>query len=148
MTGGSVREARPSDAPAIARLLAELGHPAPEDEVRERVATIARERPGHAVLVAEDASGVIALASGFVAPFLHRPGLTGRITVMVVAAAARGRGLGARLLTAIEEALAARGATSFELTSNVRRADAHRFYEKRGYTRQGFRFEKKNERDP
>ena len=120
MTGGSVREARPSDAPAIARLLAELGHPAPEDEVRERVATIARERPGHAVLVAEDASGVIALASGFVAPFLH----------------------------AIEEALAARGATSFELTSNVRRADAHRFYEKRGYTRQGFRFEKKNERDP
>ena len=39
--------------------------------------------------------------------------------------------------------LAARGATRLELTSNVKRADAHAFYEKRGWTRQGYRFEKK-----
>jgi GNAT superfamily N-acetyltransferase len=141
-----VRVAGPYDAPAVSRLLGELGHPASEPDVRARLDELAR-REEHVVLVAEDADGVVALASGFVSVLLHRPGLTGRISVMVVGERARGRGLGSGLLAAIEEALAARGARRFELTSNVRRADAHRFYETRGYARQGFRFEKKNERD-
>lgn len=139
------RGAHPRDAAAVSRLLAELGHPAPEDDVRARLAEIER-LPGHVVLVAEDASGVIAVASGFVTPVLHRPGVTGRISVMVVAESARGTGVGTRLLAAMEEALVARGATRLELTSNLRRADAHAFYEKRGWTKQGLRFEKTEKR--
>ncbi len=142
---GRVREARAADAPAISRLLGELGHPAPEGEVRARLEDLAR-RPEHVVLVVEDASGVVAAASAFVSPVLHRAGLTGRISVMVVSETTRGTGVGSRLLAAIEEALAARGATRFELTSNLRRAEAHTFYERRGWARQGLRFEKKNER--
>lgn len=145
MTKPALRAARPDDAPAVARLLGELGHPAPEGDVRARLEELAR-LPGHVVLVLEDASGVIAVASGFVTPVLHRPGVTGRISVMVVAGSARGTGVGTRLLTAMEDALAARGATRLELTSNLRRADAHAFYERRGWTRQGLRFEKEKER--
>ena len=142
MTAGAVREARIADAPAIARLLGELGHPAPEAEVRARLEEIARLAPAHVVLVVEEADGVVAAASGFVGPVLHRPGLTGRISVMVVAEGRRGAGTGSRLLEAMEKALASRGATRFELTSNVKRADAHAFYERRGYKKQGYRFEK------
>jgi GNAT superfamily N-acetyltransferase len=141
MTSLRIREARLEDAPAVSRLLGELGHPAPEAEVRERLARLER-LAGHVVLVAEDASGALAVASGFVTPVLHRPGVTGRISVMVVAEEARGTGLGTRLLDAIEDALVARGATRLELTSNLRRAEAHAFYERRGWTRQGLRFEK------
>ena len=135
------RRARPDDAPAVSRLLGELGHPAPEADVRARLEELER-RSDHVVLVGEDASGVIAVASGFVTPVLHRPGLTGRISVMVVAESARGTGAGTRLLEAMEEALVAKGATRLELTSNLKRADAHAFYEKGGWTRQGLRFEK------
>jgi GNAT superfamily N-acetyltransferase len=141
VTAAPIRPARPGDAPAVSRLLGELGHPAPEADVRARLSELER-LPGHVVLVAEDASGVSAVASGFVTPILHRPGVTGRISVMVVAESARGTGVGTGLLTAMEEALVARGATRLELTSNLRRADAHAFYERRGWTRQGLRFEK------
>ncbi|HVO52007.1 MAG TPA: GNAT family N-acetyltransferase [Thermoanaerobaculia bacterium] len=135
------RAARPEDAPAVSRLLGDLGHPAPEPDVRARLADLAT-LPFHVVLVAEGASGVVGAASGFVTPVLHRPGVTGRISVMVVAESARGTGVGTRLLAAMEDALAARGATRLELTSNLKRADAHAFYERRGWTRQGYRFER------
>ena len=59
------RRARPGDAPAVSRLLGELGHPAPEADVRARLEELER-RSDHVVLVGEDASGVIAVASGFV----------------------------------------------------------------------------------
>jgi GNAT superfamily N-acetyltransferase len=135
------RAARPEDAAAVSRLLGELGHPAPEPDVRARLVDLAR-LPFHVVLVAESASGVIAAASGFVTPVLHRPGVTGRISVMVVAETARRTGVGTRLLDAMEDALVAKGATRLELTSNLKRTDAHAFYEKRGWTRQGYRFER------
>lgn len=142
MSTPAIRSACPDDATAVSRLLDELGHPAPEADVRTRLGELAN-LAFHVVLVAEDSSGVIGTVSGFVTPVLHRPGVTGRISVMVVAEAARGTGVGTRLLEAMEDALVARGATRLELTSNLRRADAHAFYEKRGWTRQGFRFEKK-----
>jgi len=141
MSAPAIRGARPEDAAAVSRLLGELGHPAPEEEVRARLEELAR-LASHVVLVAESASGVVGAASAFVSPVLHRPGLVGRISVMVVAEGTRGTGVGTRLLQAMEEALAERGATRLELTSNVRRADAHAFYEKRGWRKQGFRFEK------
>lgn len=137
-----IREARPEDAPAVSRLLDELGHPAPAEDVRARLEELGQPGSPHVVLVAKDASGTIGVASAFVSPVLHRPGLTGRISVMVVAEGARGAGAGTRLLEEMEEALAAKGATRLELTSNLKRTDAHAFYERRGWTRQGLRFEK------
>ena len=53
----------------------------------------------------------------------------------------RSRGLGARMIAEAERLARARGATALQLTSNKRRTDAHRFYERHGYARshEGFR---------
>ena len=45
----------------------------------------------------------------------------------------RGRGIGAQLMSVIEDEARRRGAARIQLTSNQRRADAHRFYERLGY---------------
>lgn len=54
---------------------------------------------------------------------------------LYVAAAARRRGLGARLVGVVEDAARAAGAGAVELWSDSRFADAHRLYERLGYRR-------------
>ena len=49
----------------------------------------------------------------------------------------RRRGLAAMLADLVERAAAGCGATQIELWSDSRFTDAHRFYERRGYTRHG-----------
>jgi ribosomal protein S18 acetylase RimI-like enzyme len=62
--------------------------------------------------------------------------------MLVVATGARGRGVGSALLAAAEERVRARGCVLFEITSNMRRKEAHGFYQKRGFERTGYRFAK------
>jgi GNAT superfamily N-acetyltransferase len=52
----------------------------------------------------------------------------------------RSQGVGAALLSAAREWAAGAGATHLELDSGLARADAHRFYEREGGTRQSFTF--------
>ena len=73
---------------------------------------------------------------------LHRPGRLGRITALVVAASARGRGIGSELLGTAERHLLASGCTRLEVTSAEQRHDAHAFYATRGYREQRARFVK------
>jgi GNAT superfamily N-acetyltransferase len=58
---------------------------------------------------------------------------------LYVAATARRRGLGARLVRFVEEHAAGAGATRVELWSDVRFTDAHRLYERLGYRDTGRR---------
>jgi GNAT superfamily N-acetyltransferase len=75
------------------------------------------------------------------------PGLTGRgarrakLAAVQVEAGLRSRGIGTALVAFAEDAARAAGAASLELTSNKRRLDAHRFYERHGYARshEGFK---------
>jgi len=74
---------------------------------------------------------------------VHRDAPVGRISVMIVAQAHRGRGIGAMLIAEAEKRLAALGCKILEVTSNVRRERAHQFYEKLGYERTSYRFMKR-----
>jgi GNAT superfamily N-acetyltransferase len=74
---------------------------------------------------------------------VHRDAPVGRISVMVVAEAWRGRGVGAQLVAEAEKRLTALDCRIVEVTSNQRRQRAHRFYEGLGYERTSFRFMKK-----
>jgi GNAT superfamily N-acetyltransferase len=58
-----------------------------------------------------------------------------------VSAALRSQGIGARMMAFAEEAARAGGARTMELTSNKRRGDAHRFYERLGFSKshEGFK---------
>jgi GNAT superfamily N-acetyltransferase len=65
-----------------------------------------------------------------------------RIVAMVVDANARRRGVGAQLVAELERRAASTGAKKIVVTSAMRRADAHAFYETLGYARTGLRFGK------
>jgi GNAT superfamily N-acetyltransferase len=133
----AIREARPRDAKAIAALLSQLGYESGEAEVRRRLDRLRRN--GEPVLVA-DLDGILGCVSLHVTPVVHRPRPVGRITMMVVAENARGKGIGALLLAAAEALLKAKGCGLVEVTSNMKRMRAHHFYERAGYERTSYRF--------
>jgi predicted N-acetyltransferase YhbS len=125
----TVRPAIPGDATAIATLLTELGYPSDARSVSDRLGALDGD-----VLVAE-AGGVLAgVAAVAYAQVLHDPAPWMRITTLVVGEAYRNQGAGAALVRACESAAASAGCTRVEVTSNVRRDAAHRFYEQLGYT--------------
>ena len=140
-TACTIRDAVIGDAPEMARLLTLLGHPTSQDEIIHRWAAFSAG--GSGALVAERPDGALAgLATLHVTPVLHRPRPVGRITSLVVDTALRGQGLGRRLVEAAEAVLAAQGCGLLEVTSNLRRADAHAFYERIGYERTSYRFQR------
>jgi len=65
-----------------------------------------------------------------------------RLVVLIVDADHRGCGVGMRLLDAAETWAMGVAAAEIVLNSSTRRAGAHAFYEKRGYTATGIRFVK------
>jgi len=60
--------------------------------------------------------------------------------MMVVEEGLRSQGIGAALVRAAEAWLKERGCGVIEVTSNLVRTDAHRFYERIGYERTSLRF--------
>lgn len=77
-------------------------------------------------------------------PGLTRGGATRLIVEGVrVHSSTRGSGLGAAMMAWAHEQGRSRGATIVQLTSDKRRGDAHRFYERLGYvaTHEGFKLE-------
>jgi GNAT superfamily N-acetyltransferase len=140
--GGAVRDifirlAEPRDGAALARLIGQLEYTATAEEVTERLAIMAHE--GAPVLVAELDGAVIGCLSTSIMRVLHRPAPVGRISMMVVEESLRSCGIGTSLVRAAEGLLAQRGCYMVEVTSHVRRTDAHRFYEKLGYERTSVR---------
>lgn len=134
-----LRAATADDADALARLLAQLGHPTPAAEVPARLATMRAE--GGAAVVAVDAAGepvgLITLAKHAV---LHAPGPVASITALVTAAAARRSGAGRALVDAARAWAAREGCVRLSVTSAERRADAHAFYPACGLPYTGRRF--------
>jgi ribosomal protein S18 acetylase RimI-like enzyme len=123
----------------LATLIAELGYEADEAELRRR---LKRLRKGDEPPLVADLDGLVGCLTWHVTPVLHRPHPVGRITMMVVTEAARGSGIGARLLEAAETRLRDRGCGLVEVTSNMKLMRAHGFYERAGYERTSYRFAK------
>ena len=94
------------------------------------------------MLVAEIGGRVVGCLSTSTMIVLHRPAPVGRISMMVVDERYRSQGIGARMIAAAEELLVSKGCQLVEVTSNLRRVDAHRFWERNGYERTSARFAK------
>ncbi len=100
-----------------------------------------RERGGD-VLVALEGGEVVGVAQVVVfAHFQRAGGRCAEVESVHVRADRRSRGIGAALLAAAEGLARDRGCYRIQLTSNVTRFDAHRFYERQGYepTHRGFK---------
>jgi GNAT superfamily N-acetyltransferase len=121
-------------------LLEELGHPLGPEIVARQLDRIRECGKSYFVVVAILDERTVGLVSGFATPVLHREQPVGRISVLVVARSHAGTGLGSALLREAEERLRAQDCVRVELTSAAHRTEAHDFYGRKGYRRQGLRF--------
>jgi GNAT superfamily N-acetyltransferase len=131
-----LREARRSDAPAVGELLDQLGYPQQGHEATAIRLQAWAEDPTSAAYVAESGGRLLGVVAVHVCPFFERDGFWGRITALVVADAARGRGIGSDLVAAAETFARTHGCLRMEVTSADDRLDAHRFYRRWGYVDQ------------
>ena len=137
-----VRDMTVTDAAEVARLLGQLGYPWPVSEVAARIKTFLASDERALVASREGSASLLGVLTLHITPVLHRAGPVGRLTMLVVDESARGEGIGRALVTAAEAYFGERGCALIEVTSNKRRADAHAFYERLGYSATSERFAK------
>jgi GNAT superfamily N-acetyltransferase len=135
-----VRDGRTEESPALAGLLSQLGHDVPPAWLRDWMASM--NRATDRVLVAEEAGAPVGVGVLHATPFIHEAGHRARMTALVVDRDARSRGLGGLLLKACEEVALQMGCSFLELTTGDWRRDAHRFYERYGYSYVSRRYSK------
>jgi GNAT superfamily N-acetyltransferase len=130
-----IRPARPADAADLARLTTQLGYPVDPGEQGRRLERVLASGEDDAVLVAVDTAD---RPLGWVHVAMRRLlelEDTAQVTGLVVDEAARSGGIGAALLAAGEAWAHERGCRTMDIASRESRVDAHRFYERHGYTR-------------
>jgi GNAT superfamily N-acetyltransferase len=96
--------------------------------------------PESTVLVAEDGGALIAFCTAYLELNSVRFGQRCWVEDLAVDPGRRSQGVGAAVLNAAKEWARGAGATHLELDSGLARADAHRFYEHQGGTRQSYSF--------
>jgi ribosomal protein S18 acetylase RimI-like enzyme len=134
-----LRAARETDAEQVAALMTELGYPSTAASVKERL-DHALHSEISCCLVAQDADEVIGLVSAELVPYFPTGTAICRVTSVVVASQHRRRGVGDLLIAAAAEFAREHECSGIEVTSAERRVDAHRFYERLGFSRTAFRF--------
>lgn len=133
-----VREATAADLEAIVALLADdglgKGRETPGDAAYRRAFEAMSAQPGNVYLVAEDAGGIVGCLQFTVIHGLSRRGLVrAQIEGVRVRADRRGRGIGGTLFEAAFARARAAGCGLIQLTTDRRRGDALRFYERLGF---------------
>ena len=135
-----VREATAADAEPMVALIGQLEFSVDVEGVTRRLLLL--EDEGEPVLLAEAEGEVIGLLDWHVMTTIHRPRPVGRIVALVVAEGQRGQGTGSALVAEAERRMRERGCEKIEVTSNLRLARAHQFYEALGLGRSSYRFAK------
>lgn len=134
MTEVTIRRATLDDAARVAELSDVLGYPVAGADLADRLGRLLA-RAGEVVLVAETAPGrVVGWVHGAEQELLES-GRRCEILGLVVDESQRARGVGRRLVQAVEAWAAARGLDRMAVRSNVARAESHPFYERLGYVR-------------
>ena len=136
MPNVTVRDAAPSDAPALVRLLYQLDPPgeAP-DEAAARAAIDAIDRqPGMRLVVAEAEGEVVGSVVLAVLPNLtHHAMPWAQLENLIVDESHRGRGVGRALMDWCEATARDSGCYKLQFQSRNHRRDSHRFYRRLGY---------------
>src|SRR5688572_25437553 len=128
---GAVRVAVKEDLPAITRLSAQLGYPVGEDELGERLEALKRH-PGQQLLLWEEDDEVVGWAHVSECLGINHPPRA-EITAMVVDEKWRSRGVGGKLVNAVEAWAKARGLSQLRVRSQEKRSRAHAFYLNQGF---------------
>jgi len=128
-----IRKAELADASRMAELSGTLGYPVSAQAMEERLTRVLKLET-HCVFVAERNGEVVGWTRGVEQEMLE---LDCRCEIwgLVVAENERGRGVGRRLVEAVEKWARDRGLENMSVRSNVVRPESHAFYERIGYTR-------------
>ncbi len=133
-----VRSATPADLEELVRLLGLLFsveadfQPEPERQ-RRGLELMLAEPERRRVFVAEQAGAVVGMVTAQLVVSTAEGAPSALVEDMVVAEAARGRGVGRRLIQALEAWARARGATRLQLLADRDNLGALRFYERMGW---------------
>ena len=139
-----IRDAAEDDLPAVLRILSESGIDGAEsftlDEAREHFARI-RRLPGFRLLVAVAEGEVVGTYALAIMEKLGKRGTpAGVVEDVAVLPSRQGQGIGRAMMEHAREACRRAGCYKLALSSNLRREDAHRFYDSLGFERHGFSF--------
>jgi GNAT superfamily N-acetyltransferase len=139
-----IRDAGERDLPAVLRILAETGIDGGEsftlEEARQHFARI-RERPGFRLLVALVEGEVVGTYALLIMDKLGKRGTpAGVVEDVAVLPSRQGQGIGRAMMEHARVTCRRAGCYKLALSSNLRREDAHRFYDSLGFERHGFSF--------
>lgn len=137
----TVRRSEVADAAELADLMTQLGYPTRTSEMEMRMETVYADK-NYVTFVAVSEGKVCGMIGIFTCYTYEHNGPSGRILALVVSEKMRGCGVGQALIAAAEEDLARRNIRRVAVNTHFRRARAHEFYEKLGYTKNGFRLVK------
>ena len=138
-----IRDACEDDLPAVLHILAESGIDGGEsftpDEAREHFARI--RRPGLRLLVAVVEGEIVGTYALAIMERLGKRGTpAGVVEDVAVLPSRQGQGIGRAMMKHALEACRRAGCYKLALSSNLKREDAHRFYDSLGFERHGFSF--------
>ena len=133
-----IRPARQGDAERLAKLVGLLDHEI--DAATLWAHTVELQAAGIPQLVAEEDGVVLGFVglNRMIVAYRDRP--VARITILVTAEEARGRGIGRVLVKAAIDKAREWGCGLLEVTSNERLGEAHRFYRHMGFDQTSKRF--------
>lgn len=126
-----LRKAVLNDASALAGLTTELGYVADSAAVTERLGRLL-DRGNDVVLVAEEEGVIVGWIQAHTSVALES-GFRMEIVGLIVSDRFRRRGVGKRLVDAVESWGRERGARVFSVRSNLQRVASHAFYPALGY---------------
>jgi N-acetylglutamate synthase-like GNAT family acetyltransferase len=137
----TIRAAEVADVEALADLMTQLGYETRASEMQMRMEAILTNK-NYATFVTVSKGKVCGMIGTFTCYSYEHNSPSGRILALVVSDKMRGRGIGHALVAAAEKDLAQKNIRRIAVNTRFERKEAHEFYEKAGYTRNGFRFVK------
>ena len=129
------------DADALLSLIHQLEHFITKETLLNNLKNSLPNKD-YRLFVAKENNKVIAFAELQHSHFIHEKNPRMRLTSFCVDEQFRSKNIGSLFLDFIEKFCVSNNIFRIELTSNVRRLDAHRFYEKNGYSFASKRFYK------
>ena len=127
-----IRDCIAEDAEALSRINRErMGYDYPEADTRAKLEKLLA-RGDNKIFVAEDGGRVVGYAHAVLYDVIYAPTMVNIMGIAVDGSCQR-RGIGRRLLDAVERWAAESGASGIRLVSGSERSQAHTFYEICGY---------------
>jgi len=134
-----VRAAKPADAAALAKLLAQLAHVEIDELGIARNLEAVRKAKGGMVLA--ELGGLVGCCTWALIPTIQH-GLIGRITMILVDEDHRRRGIAKALFENVSAALGKSGCTRVEVMSDIEIRNAHGFFRALKFEQTSYRFAK------